>query len=101
MIPQYWFNKTKEHAHTHVIHEHQTKLPHATVNVAPGLCNNGLTQIWIRGLLKFMLMTLLSLSTFPRELEPMLHTCQEWSVRNRAQIYTQKTKVMAFFETPS
>ena len=32
----------------------------------------------------------------------MLHVCQEWSVRNRMQINnTQKTKVMAFFETPS
>jgi len=30
----------------------------------------------------------------------MLHVCQEWSVGNRMQINTQKTKVMAFFETP-
>jgi len=31
----------------------------------------------------------------------MIHVCQEWSVRNCMQINTQKTKVMAFFETPS
>ena len=41
------------------------------------------------------------MSTCPRELQAMLHVCQEWSIRNRMQINTQKTKVMAFFETPS
>jgi len=33
--------------------------------------------------------------------QAMSHVCQEWSVRNRMQISTQKTKVMAFFETSS
>jgi len=41
------------------------------------------------------------MSTCPRELQAMLHVCQEWSVGNRMQINTQKTKVMVFFETPS
>jgi len=41
------------------------------------------------------------MSTCPCELQAMLHVCQEWSVRNCMQINTQKTKVMAFFETPS
>jgi len=29
----------------------------------------------------------------------MLHVCQQWSIRNRMQINTDKTKIMAFFET--
>jgi len=41
------------------------------------------------------------MSTCPRELQDMLHVWQEWSVQNRMQINTQKTKVMVFFETPS
>ena len=36
------------------------------------------------------------MSICPRELQAILHVCQEWSVRNRMQINTQKTKVMAF-----
>jgi hypothetical protein len=33
----------------------------------------------------------------------MLHAqaCQHWSIRNRMQINTEKTKIMAFFETPA
>ena len=57
------------------------------------------TQIWICGFLYVDDLALMS--TCPRELQAMLHVCQEWSVRNRMQINTQKTKVMAFFETPS
>jgi len=41
------------------------------------------------------------MSTCLRELQAMLHVCQAWSIRNRMKINTQKTKVMAFFETPS
>jgi len=41
------------------------------------------------------------MSTSPRELQAMLNVCQEWSFRNHMQINTQKTKVMAFFKTPS
>ena len=41
------------------------------------------------------------MSTCPRELQVMLHVCQEWSIRNRMQVNAQKTKVMGFFETPS
>jgi len=31
----------------------------------------------------------------------MLHACQHWSIQNRMQINTEKTKIMAFFETPA
>ena len=31
----------------------------------------------------------------------MLHVCQQWSIRNRMQINTEKTKIMALFETPA
>jgi len=41
------------------------------------------------------------LSICPRELQSMLHACQHWSTRNRMQINTEKTKIMAFFETPA
>jgi len=34
-----------------LIHELQTKFPHAVINLAPGLQHNGTTQIWIGGLL--------------------------------------------------
>ena len=56
-------------------------------------------QIWIVGLLYVDDLALMY--TCPRELQDMLLVSQEWSVRNRMQINTQKTKVMAFFETPS
>jgi len=82
-----------------LIHELQTQFPHAVINLAPGLQHKGTTQIWIGGLLYVDDLALMS--TCPRELQAMLHVCQEWSVRNRMQISTQKTKVMAFFETPS
>jgi len=39
--------------------------------------------------------------TCPRELQAMLHVCQQWSVRIRMQIKTHTTRVMAFFETLS
>jgi len=35
------------------------------------------------------------MSTCPRELQAVLHAC----IRNRMQINTGKTKIMAFFET--
>jgi len=82
-----------------LIHELQPKFPHAVINVAPGVHHNGTMQIWIGGLLYVDDLALMS--TCPRELQGMLHVYQEWSVRNRMQINTQKTKVMAFFETPS
>jgi len=82
-----------------LIHELRTKFPYGVINLAPGLQHNGTTQIWIGGLLYVDDLALMS--TCPRELQAMLHVCQEWSVRNRMQIKTQKTKVMAFFETPS
>ena len=31
----------------------------------------------------------------------MLKACQHWSIRNRMQINTEKTEIMAFFETPA
>ena len=82
-----------------LIHKLQTKFPHAVINLAPGLQHNGTTQIWIGGLLYVDDLALMS--TCPRELQAMLHVCQEWSIRNHMQINTQRIKVMAFFETPS
>jgi len=82
-----------------LIHELQTKFPYPVIILAPGLQHNGTTQIWIGGLLYVDNLALMS--TCPRELQAMLHVCQEWSFRNRMQINTQKTKVMAFFEIPS
>jgi len=41
------------------------------------------------------------MSTCSRELQAMLHVCQQWSIQNRKQIDTDKTKIMAFFETPA
>jgi len=82
-----------------LIHELQTKFPHAVTNLAPGLQHNGTTQNWIGGLLYVDNLALMS--TCPCELQAMLHVCQEWSVRNHMQLNTQKTKVMAFLETPS
>jgi len=82
-----------------LIYELQTKFPHAAINLAPGLQHNWTTQIWISGLLYINDLALVS--TCLRELQTILHVCQEWSARNRMQINTQKTNVMAFFETPS
>jgi len=81
------------------IHELQTKFPHAVINLAPGLPHNGTTRTWIGGLLYVDDLALMS--TCPLELQAMLHVCQGWSIRNRLQINTQKTKVTTFFETPS
>jgi len=82
-----------------LVNELQNKFPHAVINLASGLQHNGTTQICIGGLL--YVDDLASMSTCPRDLQAMLNVCQEWSVRNRTQINTQKTKFMAFFETPS
>jgi len=82
-----------------LIHELYTKFPHACINRAPGLQHNGTAQIWTGGLLYVNDLALIS--SCPCELQTMLHVCQELSVRNRMQINTQKTKVMAFFETLS
>jgi len=35
-----------------------------------------------------------------RELQAMVRVCQQWSLRNRMQVNTDKTKIMAFFEIP-
>ena len=69
-----------------LIHELQTKFPHAVINFAPGLQHSGTTQIWIGGLL--YVDDLAIMSACPRELQAMLHVCQEWSIRNRMQITT-------------
>jgi len=52
-----------------LIHELQTKFPHAIINRAPGLQHNGTTQIWIGGLLYVDDLALMS--TCPRELQAM------------------------------
>jgi len=49
-----------------LIHELQTKFPHAVINLATGLQHNGTTQIWIGGLL--YVDDLARMSTCPREL---------------------------------
>jgi len=86
-----------------LIHELQTKFPYAADTLAPGLQHNGTTQIRICGLLYVDDLALMSTCQCPRELQAagMLNVCQKWSVRNRMQINTKKTKVVAFFETPS
>jgi len=56
-------------------------------------------QIWISGLL--CVDDLALMSTCLRELQAMLHVCQQWSLQNRTQINTDKTKMMAFVETSS
>ena len=81
-----------------LIHKLQTKFPHTVINLATGLQHNGTTKIWIGGILYVDDLALIS--TCPRELQAMLHVCQAWSIRNRMQINTQKTKVMAFFDIP-
>ena len=58
------------------VHELQTQFPHAVINLAPGLQHNGTTQIWNGGLLYVDDLALMS--TCPRELQAMLHVCQEW-----------------------
>jgi len=55
------------------------------------------TYIWIGGLLYVDDLALMSIC--PRELQSMLHACQHWSIRNRMQFNTEKTKIMAYFET--
>ena len=57
-----------------LIHELQTKFPHAVINLAPGLQHNGTTQIWIGRLLYVDDLALMS--TCPRELQTMLHVCR-------------------------
>jgi len=47
----------------------------------------GQRRLWNGGLLDIDDLTLMS--PYPRELQAMLHVCQEWSVRNRMQIKTQ------------
>jgi len=54
-----------------LIHELQTKFPHAVINLAPGLQHNGTTQIWIDGSLYVDDLALMSIC--PRELQAMLH----------------------------
>jgi len=57
------------------------------------------THIWIGGLLYVDDIALMS--TCPPKLQAMLHVCQQRSIRNRMQTNTDKTKIMAFFETPA
>jgi len=63
-----------------LIYELQTKFPHAVINLAPDLQHNGTMRIWIGGSLYVDDLALMS--TCPRELQAVLHVCQEWSVRN-------------------
>jgi len=42
------------------------------------------TQIWIKGLLYVDDLALIL--TYPRELQALLHVCQQWSIRNRMHL---------------
>jgi len=65
----------------------------------PHSLSQSTTHIWIEGLLYVDDLALMS--TLSHELQAMLHVCQQWSIRIRMQINTDKTKIMAFFETPA
>ena len=78
------------------------KFPHAIIHTGPHPPNPNTistgTHIWIREILYVDDLALMT--TCPRELQEMLHTCQQWSVQNRMQINTDKIKIISFFETP-
>ena len=86
-----------------LVRELSMKFPNASISTSrhPPLAHTLGTQsqIWIGGLLYVDDLALIS--TCPRELQEMLHACQLWSIRNRMQINTEKTKMMAVFETPA
>jgi hypothetical protein len=91
-----------------LVHELRAKFPHNRLGViyrgqqSPNphtLRPGSTTHIWIGGLLYVDDLALMSIC--PRELQSMRHACQHWSIRNRMQINTGKTKIMAFFETPA
>jgi len=88
-----------------LVHELRVKFPHAVIHLGhsppnPHTLRPGSTiHIWIGGLL--YIDDLLLLSICLHELQSMLHACQHWSIRNRMQINTEKTKIMVFFETPA
>jgi hypothetical protein len=56
-------------------------------------------HLWVGGFL--YVDDLCLLSTSADELQRMLHECQTWSEKARMQINAQKSKVMAFHETPA
>ena len=88
-----------------LVHELRAKFP-AVIYLGrhppnPHTLSPSTTHIWIRGLLYVDDRDLALMSTCSRELQAMLHVYQQWSIRNRFQINTDKTKIMAFFETPA
>jgi len=88
-----------------LVHELRAKFSHAVIHLGhpppnPHTLRPGsTTHIWIGGLLYVDDLALMSI--YPRELQSMLHACQHCSIRNRMQINTEKTKILAFFETPA
>ena len=87
-----------------LVHELRAKFPHAVIY--PGrhppnqhTLSPSTTHIWIGEPLYVDDPALMS--TCPRKLQTMLHACKQWSIRNRMRINTDKTKIMAFFETPA
>ena len=78
---------------------HQPPNPHT---LRPGstahICIGGLLYVDELTLMSTSPRELQSMSTCPRELQSMLNACQHWSIRNRMQINTGKTKIMACFE---
>jgi len=88
-----------------LVHELIAKFPQAVIHLGHQPPNpytlqpGSTTHIWIGGLLYVDDLALMSI--WPRELQSMLHSCQHWSIQNRMQINTEKTKIMVFFETPA
>jgi len=89
-----------------LVHELRAKFPHAVIylgqhppNPHHDTLSPSTTHIWIRGLPYVDDLALMS--TCSRELQTMLDVCQLWSIRNRMKINKDKSKIMAFFETPA
>jgi len=88
-----------------LVHELAAKFSHAVIHLGhqpPNLHTlrpGSTTHIWIGGLLYVDDLAVMSICS--RELQSMLHSCQHWSIRNRMQINTEKSKIMVFFETPA
>ena len=88
-----------------LIRELRKEFPQASVHSTsfPGGPQSGgpasPSSIWIWGI--FYVDDLCQCSTDPSELQAMINFTQRWSERSRLQINAEKTKIMAFHETPS
>ena len=88
-----------------LIRESRQEFPQASVHSAsfPGGPQSGgpasPSSIWIGGI--FYVDDLCLCSTHPSELQAMINFTKRWSERSRLQINAEKTKIMAFHETPT